>query len=73
MVVHGGVLILTDDEDLLRVFLAVVGSEFVMSVAHRKNHQSDFVKIAGPEVGDVPAELALADLIALGALVLPLR
>ncbi len=44
-----------------------------MSVAHGEDDQADLVEISRAEIGDVPAELALTDLVALLALVRPVR
>src|SRR5262245_12162078 len=71
MVMHGCVLILTDNEDLLRVRLAGIRRKLVMPVANGEDHQADVSEIPGSEVGDVPAELATPYLIALATLCFP--
>src|SRR5690242_6560509 len=66
VMVHGRVLLLTDDKDLLRIRLRGEGLELVMAIAYGEDDKADLLEIAGAEVRDVPAEFALADLIAFG-------
>jgi len=55
-------LFLLDDEDFFSIYFIVVGV-VVVAVSQSKNGESEFVEIGAAEVGDVPAELIVSDLV----------
>src|SRR6185437_853168 len=72
VMVHRRMLILAYDQELLRIRFPGVRGPLMMPIADGEHHQPDLFEAAGAEIGDVPSQSAVPDLVALPALREPL-